>query len=185
MCHNGIEVKKYMENSLRLILFQIIYDELNLLKYENKLQELGVKHKKIVGDIPPVSQYFFLKNSVHLENLTEEENSFLQQHMNQDFDSLKEDKILLDFLKRNKLRLLIPKTQEKVIMWKQDNPFYMTPANSIVIAFHFIEFDDSYTKEVDIQVVNMLNEIQALSHSVGYIVSILSYNEVPTQARIL
>ena len=86
-----------MENYLRLILFQIIYDELNLFKYENKLQELGVKHKKIVGDIPPVSQYFFLKNSVHLENLTEEENSFLQQHMNQDFESLKKDKILLYF----------------------------------------------------------------------------------------
>ena len=70
-------------------------------------------------------------------------------------------------------------------MWKQNNPFYMTPANSIVIAFHFIEFDDSYTEEIDIQVVDMLNEIQALSHSVGYIVSILSYNEVPTQARVL
>lgn len=180
-----------MESEIKWLLLKIIYEELNLAQVEEKLTNLGIIAKKIVETeefkYAPISKYFFLKNDIVLDNLSIEEVEKLRNLYNKGIE--KNDLInnteLIEFIKKIKLKLLFPKTNERYIIWDALAPDHMTPSDSIVLAFHYLEFQDNYPPDIMDDVIDTINSIQQLSSKVGYKIAVLMYNERLINARTL
>ena len=170
-----------MLDELKLILFRIIYEKLKLDSVEKRFLDYGLKPKQIVSDGMNYknkfdNKFFFLKSDVHLENLSLEEITLLKKYMSSEKAADLEE--LYHFLENNCLKLLIPKTDKKYLIWEPGDFRYAAPSDSIVLAFHYIEFDDSYDDNLLFMVSNELNRIQKESVDLGFKTSVLEYNEV-------
>ena len=78
-----------MERFMWMMTFRIVYDELGLRKYDEELESLGVRPKRlqlsenaVLNKLLP-SRYFFLRSSVHMENLSHDEILFLENRYKQ------------------------------------------------------------------------------------------------------
>lgn len=170
-----------MNNNLKFFMLKIIYDKLNLKEVEEELENKGVMPKNIKNDenLPLVSNYFFLKNDIHLDNLTAEELTALKKYydgtMNHDEEL---SKALYQFLDHNMLKLLLLKEQQGYISF--GDQFHMAPADAIILDFHYRKYtNEDFTDEQDEIVSNELNKIQyELGPKAGIKVAVLKYDEL-------
>ena len=168
-----------MESEIKRLLFEIIYDKLNLKDIEEDFNNNKIPKKDIINkkNEKIISNYFFLRNDVNLDELTKEETIYLLSKMNQKSDT----KELKDFLEQNMLRLLLPKTNEKYIYWDINDDEHLAPSDAIVIAFHTIEFLEGIDEVRNAYICEKLNYIQdVLGPQANIKVAVLKYNEVPT-----
>lgn len=177
-----------MENILKMMLFEIIYNELNLNEIDKTLLAQHVPCKKMNnhGKYPILSRYFVLVNDVTLNRLTEEEKSTLINYM-ENINNPSVKKQTYDFLRKNKLKLLLPETTEPYLYWGPTSFEYMAPSDAIVLGFHYIEFDsETHSLEKEEMIQKCLNNIQEeRSESVGYKVSVIKYNEIDTTKSVI
>lgn len=180
-----------MENRLKLILFEIIYNKLGLKEIEDCFVYNNIKGKKInnYDKYPILSKYFFLMNDVNLDCLFDIEKEELSKYYNlycQGDETGK--KRLYEFLESNALKLLLPKTDEKYLYWGYTSFEYMAPSDAIVLGFHYIAFDNSTMEEYDMSekfINNKLNYIQKeLAENFGHKVAVIKYDDVP-RSRVL
>lgn len=170
-----------MEEYLKKMIFNIIYDELNLKEVEEVLINKGVKFKKLSIVDSGISKYFTLLNDVDL-------NSFLDSELNEiktcyEISKLGNDGMtpkLKQILKNNILKILIPKTDEQYLYWGPMNFQYMAPSKSIVLAFNYLAFD--YDKQDEFEIYNLcaekMNDIQNKNRSkFGVPIAIIMYDE--------
>lgn len=176
-----------MEEKLKIILFKIIYNKLNLDKIEKTFLSNGVKYKNISNpnNYEIVSKYFFLANELHLENLNSIQIDKLKYYVeNSDLKNISMD--FHSFLNEILLDLLLPKTNKKYINFDKEDFSKEAPADAIILKFHYIEFDyndEDYEKIQDI-VVDNLNYIQDYGEKIGLKVAVIRYNESLLNRRI-
>ena len=177
-----------MEDKIRLLLFRIIYDDLNLKIIEDEFLSNNIPQKKIVlkkGE-ELISHYFFLRNDIYLERLNQEEQESLKQLINSNRDE--DQKTLNEFLKKNMFRLILPETNQKYLYWDGFDFQHMAPADAIVIAFHtlnYLDVDFSIIEKQKSFINEKLNYIQEeLAQQAGYKVAVLEYDEMPNMSQI-
>lgn len=162
-----------MNENLKFIIFNNIYNILGLKDIENQIIKIGIKPKNIENPagVSLISKYFFLLNDVKLENLTENELEYLNHcYTNyQNGDSSE----LYTFLNKNIQKLLFTQNQNKYINY--GNSFMQTaPSDSIAIAFHYNNFECNDEQENFI--CDMLNYIQYnLAKKINVKVAVLKY----------
>ena len=129
-----------MEEKLKIILFKIIYNKLNLDKIEKTFLSNGVKYKNISNpnNYEIVSKYFFLANELHLENLNSIQIDKLKYYVeNSDLKNISMDFHL--FLNEILLDLLLPKTNKKYINFDKEDFSKEAPADAIILKFHYMK----------------------------------------------
>lgn len=172
-----------MEENLKLRLFKIIFDELNLQEIENEFIEAGVPQKEIISidGKDPISRYFFLRNDIYLGRLDAGEFKRIEQLANS--GARRDLRELDEFLSDNRFRLLMPETSARYLYWDRSDLSHMAPADAVVIAFHTLryDYDSSRAWERNWPLVNYrLNYIQEVSSKkVGYKVAVLEFDETP------
>lgn len=172
-----------MIERIKLMMFETIYEDLNIQSIEKTILEAGVKPKQIentndiMEDYQPISQYFFLKNEIQLNNLTNEEQNYLQGLYNNYINNIdNSQQSLYNFLRDYRTKLLIPQTTEKYMIW--DNNMSFAPTDAFVLDFHYIEFDDDYDEKRE-EIVDMcLNKIQDDASTKNMKVAVLKQNEI-------
>lgn len=167
-----------MKDKIRLVLFDLIYNELGLKTIEDEFKEKNIPHKEVVGyeGLEPISQYFFLNNDVFMDRLSQEEIAFLNDGINSS-DPAKMDSVYT-FLKQNKQRLLLPETNEPYLCWGPMSFEYMAPSDAIVLGFHTLEFTDESSEEKTNYIYDRLNYIQdRLAKDANMKVAVIIYNE--------
>lgn len=176
-----------MEEKLKIILFKIIYNKLNLDKIEKTFLSNGVKYKNISNpnNDEIISKYFFLANELHLENLNSIQIDKLKYYVeNSDLKNISMD--FHSFLNEILLDLLLPKTNKKYIKFDEEDFSKEAPSDAIILKFHYIEFDydeKDYNKVQDI-VVDNLNYIQDYGEKIGLKVAVIRYNESLLNRRV-
>lgn len=170
-----------MENILKMMLFEIIYDELQLNEVDNYLFSQNILGKQINNhsQYPILSRYFTLQNKVTFERLKDEEKHILNHYI-ENMNNTETKKNLYNFLRDHKLKLLLPQTKESYLYWGPMNVKYMAPSDAIVLGFNYIEFSNKYDSQEQGKIIEqVLNNIQSGSQAkVGYKVAIIKYNEI-------
>lgn len=152
-----------MENDLKILLNNLIYKKLGLDVIESKINEFGIKNKKIINSskINIDSKYFFLSNNVYVDNLTESEKIKLfelLENLNDEF-SLNN---LYNYLESIIEKLLFEKNSEKYIYYGEKRMNNLVPSDSIALTFQYLKYDyseEQIEKNEDF-IVDVINYIQ-------------------------
>ncbi len=162
-----------MIEHLKLIIFNSIYNNLGLENLESQIIKAGIKSKNIENptSISLVSNYFFLLNGIHLENLSQDELDYLKtSYQNYQKGNTSE---LYAFLNKNISKLLFAKTESKYIEYG-DREEQAAPNDSIAIAFHYNSLD--CTEEQENFICDILNYIQdELSKKINMKIAVLKF----------
>jgi len=169
-----------MNQELKIILFNILYINLDLKKLENQIIQKGIKHKNIENscNYPIISKYFFLLNDLHLENLDSSE----LENLNILYNNFKKDNNLYgdelcQFLLKNIQKLLFS-VHEKGYLVYGDKTEYIAPADSIVLAFHYNDYqsESENHEELEDYICDVLNYIQfELSKKINMKIAVLKF----------
>ena len=173
-----------MEEELKIMLFEILYNKLNLKEIEEYFTKNGVESKEFINDtnLPINSKYFWLLNNVLIENLEDKEKYTMYELYRQfklgNFFAKRE---LYYFLEKNMLKLLIPKTEEPYFYWGPKSFQYIAPSDAITLAFHYVEFYEDEIEEERINdiVVDKINEFQESEfEDINATLAVVVYNEI-------
>ncbi len=174
-----------MEDFIKLMIFEIIYNKLNLGNIENKFKNAKIQGKIIENpdNYPVISQYFFLLNDINFDNLSLDEKKKLEFF----FNSLKSgnDKIkqsLCEFLELNLKKLLMMDDVVDFLYYGIVSDEYMGKIDEIILAFHYIEFDEknSLTDEQFALITEEINRLEnETAPNKGLKIKVMKYNEAP------
>ncbi|MEE3344181.1 MAG: hypothetical protein VZS44_08845 [Bacilli bacterium] len=168
-----------LEEKLKILLLKIIYNKLGLSEIENEFIKNNINSKDIENkdNIDLISKYFFLKNDIHLENLTKDEEELLKTYIdNNDIKNIN------TFLENNLKKILLPNEKVRMIHYNGNDYTKMAPSDAIVLQFHYREFDNYDKHDDNERLINSkLNYIQStLGPNNGLKVAVLKYNELVT-----
>lgn len=180
--------KVKMEENIRILLFNMLYTQLNLDEVEKRLAEANVVPKKIVYSDNAIRhvipKYLVLENGIHLENLSKEERKKLEDYMlvldDQNIPLMNE---IYTFLDNIKLKLLIPDTPDRYLYYGPVSFEYMAPRDSIVLGVHYQEYTEPYNEMLHDQIQDfIIDTLNYLQDEVGpqhnLPVAAIAYNEI-------
>lgn len=155
-----------METKLKLLLTKILYEKLELKKYEEKLVFSNIEPKTIVNEdnLPVVSKYFFLLNEINFKKLSQEDYTYLNNVILR-LENLQKDEldVLYKFLNSKLYDLLLLETDLKYLYWGGTSFEYMAPADAIVFGLHYkvdIQEDEKNISLKQSIVTDIANNIQ-------------------------
>lgn len=163
-----------MKEELKLIIFNIIYNNLGLKDLENNIvkNEIKCKNIKNPNNYPMVSKYFFLLNDVHLENLEPNELEELTRHYNEFMKDNKNYNELCNFLIKNIKKILFENQTTGYVNYGAAQQ--SAPSDALVLAFHYNDLETDEEKENFI--IDILNYIQfEASKKIKMKIAVLKY----------
>lgn len=180
--------KVKMEEILKILLFNILYSQLNLMEVERRLEEKKVVPKEIIYPNYAIKhvtpKYIMLENDIHLENLSKEGRKKLEDYMlvldDQNIPLMNE---IYTFLDNIKLKLLIPDTPDRYLYYGPVSFEYMAPRDSIVLGVHYQEYTEPYNEMLHDQIQDfIIDTLNYLQDEVGpqhnLPVAAIAYNEI-------
>lgn len=174
-----------MKEKIQLILNKLLYTILELSNIEEEIVNCGLKEKEIVNNenYDIISKYFFLKNDIYLERLSQKELLFLEEQLKTiDYSDIyitdELSKFLLDRIKT----ILLPNSNEKYLSYNGTGERFLAPSDAIVFAFHYLKYldlDEELIEKQENVLYEKLNYIQnVIAPSKNMKVAILVFDEL-------
>lgn len=178
-----------MKERYKYEFMKYIYNKLGLNLLEEQIIDYGVSavDDNIEGLYKDISKYFSLVNNVDESGLPHDMREKYDYYFSMTSDDISANNLqeeVYDFLESSYKHLLYPNISQNFCFYGSLNYKYIAPRDSIVLGFHYREFDlddknfdELYLKQ-DGFVSDMLNNIQDdLSEKTGLNIAVLKYNE--------
>ncbi|MBE6152817.1 MAG: hypothetical protein E7166_01130 [Firmicutes bacterium] len=153
-----------IEDKVKHQYMKLLYECLDLKEIDDYFKSNNVKPKTITtGQMPIISEYFFLFNKVNLDSLTVEEKEKINQYFSCDLNEI--DKIydideVNNFLIDNVKKILFDSKNNKYIGYGVLNPHNLVPSDAITFVCHFKKYDSENPHHTTKIVYDKLNYIQ-------------------------
>jgi len=195
----------HMYSVYRELFTKYIINKLGLKNYDNKLENSDLEFLKIEPGEMDIYQYFssdklnyfYIRNNIYLEKLTEEEKQFLkelsdEQEMTMEVEEFIErtfKKLIFEDISRN-----VDSNSKRVIMYGPDSSNFMADNDALVIGLRYNEFakngvdsgnvGELYVKQL-VYLEKFLNEMkQELYGTIDAPIAIIKYNEFSINKRV-
>lgn len=189
----------------RKLFTQYIIEKLNLKKYddeiaESKLNFIEVKEKQM--DIyqyfsKDKLKYFYIRNNIHIEKLTDEEQKFLQKIKLEEPNELGD--IEKDFIEKTYSKVIFEDVLENGeicnVFYGPDSRSFISSNNSIVIGMRYDEFennglDDEKWDELHEKQLDFWDELKErmeleLKMKINKHISIIRYDDFSIEKRLI
>lgn len=153
--------KEYINlyNLYRKLFTEYIIKKIKLDKYDNEVKESVLKFYEVPKEEMDVYQYFsseelkyfYIRNNIYIERLTDEELKFLKNKIEKDNYDLDSD--TRDIIENTYQKVIyegnIEDDKKYITLYGPNNRSYLAPSDSIVIGFRYDEFfEDGLEDEI-------------------------------------
>ena len=184
-------------NVYRLLFTDYIINKLNIKNYDKKIEESKLNFTAVSEENMDIYQYyskdelkyFYLRNNIYINSLSDEEKEFLNKKVND--NNIKLDDETTKFIEDTFVKAIYEgeKEENKVYstLYGPDSKNYMAPNNALVIGMRYNEFDsnglnDEEWKDLYIKKSRFLNNFikemeNDINNNFGTKVCIIKYND--------
>lgn len=198
----GMEQEKkseYIEmyNTYRALFTEYIIDKLNLKSYDKKITESNLRFSQVNDESMDVYQYFsnnelnyfYIRNNIYLNKLSEDENSYLREKIKK--QDIQLNKETVEFIEETYEKIIYEGNSEEhkgfLTLYGPNSRTYMAPNDAVIIGVRYNEYDlqelsdkewsDLNMKQMEFLYPFIKNMKEEIKENLKNSISIIQYND--------